>query len=60
MNRKIFNDLADYIMDRYGVNIIDADLEDYNSLIDYIDDKVVGTYFAETKPGEAYCKRDNN
>ena len=31
MNRKIFNDLADYIMDTYGVNIIDADLKDYNN-----------------------------
>lgn len=60
MNRKIFNDLADYIMDTYGVNIIDADLKDYNNLIDYIDDKVVGTYFSATKPGEAYWKPDNN
>ena len=33
-------------MDTYGVsNIIDADPHDYNNPIDYIDDKVVGTYF---------------
>lgn len=60
MNRKIYNDLADYIMDAYGVNIVSADLESYDNLIDYIDDKVVGEYFGSTGVGGNYWKPDNN
>ena len=60
MNRKIFNDLADYIMDTYDVNIIDKKDISFEELIDHIDKNVVGEYFGSTGVGGNYRKPDNN
>ena len=54
MNRKIFNDLADYIMDTYDVNIIDKKDISFEELVDHIDKIVVGEYFGSTGVGGNY------
>ena len=60
MNRKIFNDLADYIMDTYDVNVVGQELKSFKDLIDHIDEKVVGEYFGDFKEGGSYWKPDTN
>lgn len=60
MNRKIFNDLADYIMDTYDVNIIDKKDISFEELVNHIDSIVVGEYFGSTGVGGNYWKPDNN
>lgn len=60
MNRKIYNDLADYILDKFDVNIIEANLDSIKDVVDYLDDKVVGEYFGSTDVGGNYWKPTNN
>ena len=48
MNRKILNNLRGHILETFGVNIQNTQIQTFKELIDYIDDEVTGRYFSSS------------